>query len=36
MRCHYLQIIGSKTETDILKWANESVKDTNVTSFKDK
>ena len=27
VRIHYLQIIGSKTEKDIVAWANASVKD---------
>ena len=27
VRIHYLQIIGSKTEKDIIAWANASVKD---------
>jgi hypothetical protein len=25
MRLHYLQIIGSKTEEDLLKWVTEST-----------
>lgn len=38
VRIHYLQIIGSKTEQDLLKWANETVKDPNcqISSLKDK
>jgi len=36
MRIHYLQIIGSKTDQDLLKWCNESVSDMNIANFKDK
>ena len=36
VRLHYLQIIGSKTETDIIAWANESVQDMQITSLRDK
>jgi len=36
VRIHYLQIIGSKTENDLVKWANETVKDPQITSLKDK
>ena len=36
IRVHYLQIIGSQTEQDLIKWANESVKDMNIDNFKDK
>lgn len=36
MRIHYLSIIGSKTEADLLKWCNESVPDMTIANFKDK
>jgi plastin-1 len=37
MRSHTLQVLGNKTEDDLLKWANEMVKqEPKVTSFKDK
>jgi plastin-1 len=37
MRSHTLQIIGNKTENDLLTWANEIVgEDSKVGSFKDK
>ena len=35
MRLHYLKIIGSKTDKEILAWANAAVKDQDVKSFKD-
>jgi len=36
MRIHYLSIIGSKTETDLLTWCNESVPDMKLANFRDK
>ena len=36
VRLHYLKIIGSQTEKDLMNWANESVKDIQITSFRDK
>lgn len=36
MRTHYLQIIGGKTDQDILNWANTSVPDMQIGSFRDK
>jgi len=36
VRIHYLQIIGSKTENDLVKWANELVKDPQISNLKDK
>jgi hypothetical protein len=35
VRLHYLQIIGSMTEDDLLKWANNQVPDLKIKSFKD-
>jgi plastin-1 len=35
VRLHYLQIIGSKTEEDLVKWANASVPDLKIKNFKD-
>jgi plastin-1 len=36
VRIHYLQIIGNKTDQDIIAWANSAVPDMKITSFKDK
>lgn len=36
VRIHYLQIIGSKTEQDIISWANSAVGDMQITNFRDK
>jgi plastin-1 len=37
VRLKYLQIIGSKTEKDLITWANESVKDhAGIKDLKDK
>ena len=36
MRFHYLQIVGSKTEQDLIKWANSMVEKRKITGFKDK
>lgn len=36
VRIHYLQIIGNKTDQDIIAWANQAVPDMPITSFKDK
>jgi plastin-1 len=37
MRSHTLQVLGAKTEDDLLRWANEMVaKEPKITSFKDK
>jgi plastin-1 len=37
MRHHTLQVLGGKTEDDLLKWANEMVnKNPKITTFKDK
>lgn len=36
VRIHYLQIIGSKTENDLVKWANDLVKDPQIGNLKDK
>lgn len=36
-RYHYLQLLGSKTEKDILEWANEKAGSVcHVSSFNDK
>lgn len=35
VRMHYLQIIGSMTEEDLVKWANASVPDLKIKNFKD-
>lgn len=35
VRLNYLQIIGSKTEEDLVKWANASVPDLKIKNFKD-
>jgi hypothetical protein len=36
VRIHYLQIIGSKTEQDIIAWANSAVGDMQIANFRDK
>jgi hypothetical protein len=36
VRIHYLQIIGSKTEQDIISWANSAVGDMQIANFRDK
>lgn len=36
VRIHYLQIIGSKTENDIIAWANSAVGDMQIANFRDK
>jgi plastin-1 len=37
MRSHTLQVLGAKTDSDLLRWANEMVaKEPKITSFKDK
>lgn len=36
VRIHYLQIIGSKTEADIIAWANSAVSDMQIANFRDK
>jgi hypothetical protein len=36
VRCHYLKIIGSQTEKDLLNWANGLVGDIQMSSLKDK
>jgi plastin-1 len=37
MRAHTLQVVGSKSEDDLLKWANSMVpKEHQISSFKDK
>jgi len=36
MRAHTLQVIGNKTEDDLLVWANDLVGVDKITSFKDK
>jgi plastin-1 len=35
VRLHYLKIIGSQSETDLLNWANSLSADCKVKSFKD-
>jgi plastin-1 len=35
VRMHYLQIIGSMTEEDLVKWANSQVADLKIKNFKD-
>ena len=35
VRKHYLQLIGEKKEEDLVKWANEMVKDRQIKNFKD-
>lgn len=36
VKCHYLKLIGSKTEKDLLNWANGLVTERQITSMKDK
>lgn len=36
VRIHYMKIIGSQSEDDLLKWANALAGDLQVKSFKDK
>jgi plastin-1 len=36
VKCHYLKLIGSKTEQDLLKWANGLVEEHQISSLKDK
>ncbi len=36
VRLHYLKIIGSRTEDDLIKWANECATDMPIKNFKDK
>lgn len=36
VRCHYLKIVGSQTEKDLLAWANGLVGDIQISSMKDK
>ena len=36
MRLHYLRIIGSQSEDDLVKWANQQVGDMPIKNFKDK
>lgn len=36
VRIHYLQIIGSKSENDIIAWANSAVGDMQIANFRDK
>lgn len=36
VRIHYLKLIGSKTDKDIIAWANEAVPDMQITGFRDK
>ena len=36
VRLHYLQLIGSKKEDDLVKWANDLVGEVQIKSFKDK
>jgi plastin-1 len=36
MKHHTLQVIGGKTEDDLLAWANSLVNKTKINSFKDK
>ena len=35
VRLHYLNIVGSKKEEDLVKWANELVQDPQIKNFKD-
>lgn len=35
VRLHYLQIVGGQTEEQILKWANDLVKEITIKNFKD-
>ena len=35
VRKHYLMLIGEKKEEDLVKWANEMVKDQQIKNFKD-
>lgn len=35
MQFHYLRIIGSKTEKDLINWVNESIPDAGIANFKD-
>ena len=35
VRLNYLQIIGSKTEEDLVKWANECVPNQKIKNLKD-
>jgi plastin-1 len=36
VRIHYLQIIGSSSEEDLIKWANDKVETMAIKDFKDK
>lgn len=36
VRLHYMQIIGSKTDKDLLVWCNQRVSDLQIDSFRDK
>jgi hypothetical protein len=35
VRLHYLKVIGSQTEDDLVKWANSMVEDLKIKNFKD-
>lgn len=35
VRLHYLKIVGSQTEEDLVKWANEKVGKMQIKNFKD-
>ena len=36
VRLNYLQIIGTSSEDDLVKWANSQVADIQIKNFKDK
>lgn len=35
MRAHYLQLLGTKTEKDLMDWVNQVNPDTPIKTFKD-
>lgn len=35
VRCHYLLLLGSKTEKDLINWVNEICSDAPIKTFKD-
>jgi len=36
VRLHYMRIIGTQSEDDLVKWANSMVPDIQIKNFKDK
>jgi hypothetical protein len=35
VRCHYLQLLGTKTEKDLMAWVNEVCPEAPIKTFKD-